>query len=497
MFKEGLRRKVASYSSISAANIQTLRSKWRKVVTGDEKKRIRDMLIETQSKSEYVKLFDKLAFTLGVLNIGACQYFLLNLPGWFYIWYSVVLPLMMIARYFYFKMMNWEYFMLDFCYFTNLCILVDILFLRWNWLSNVCFIYSFGPLLMAIVVWRNSLVFHDLDKLVSIYIHMLPSMVSYVGRFHGHNYCSLSLPYLSSFIGNIGYSQNMFDKCVVSTPLVSTSPITYIDLLLATVGYLLWQAAYFIKTEVVDKSKLDSRPEKITSLRWLSKDLKNPLVYQIVQFSRRLGVYGRYEEPDPSTVKTKLVFVASQFLYTTSTFLLSYLVKNSSIASLFLIGTIYTFAVFYGASFYIEVFSTRYQWQFKPASATTATTIATTADIIGGTVVPETSTVSDFPKDIMTPTSTEFVQSSSQSHDQLQVEASDNIETILALASPSSNDGVNSNGSVSSDDMRASRNKFKATDYDEYFTPTDETLSDPPIIQLKNSVSMQALLWPD
>jgi hypothetical protein len=499
MFHEGIRRKVASYSHAANVPVQALRSKWRKVITGDEKKRIRDMLKESQGKSEYVKLFDKIAFTLGVLNIGACQYFLLNLPGWFHVWYEVVLPLMMIARYFYFKMMNWEYFMLDFCYFTNVCILVNLLFLRnWNWLSNICFIYSFGPLLMAIVVWRNSVVFHDLDKLVSIYIHMLPSMVSYVGRFHGHNSCPLSLFSFLSFT-----QPSVVNECTVSTPLVHTSPITVSDLFLATLGYLLWQVAYFIKTEIVDKSKLDNRPEKITSLRWLSKDLKNPLVYQIVLFARRLGVYARNEEPDPSTVKTKLVFMSSQFLYTTSTFLLSFLVKNSATTSLFLIGIIYTIAVYYGASFYIEVFSTRYQWQFKPSDTSTASNTEQVRSRSGSASKSSSSNKGavGIPEEII-----------QNSIDTLPGEEIVNnsyyvpTEDTLTLACPFSNDGVFTSSSVNSDDMninqRTKNSKFKATDYDDYFTPTtdDNTLSGPPLTnggRLQSSVSMQALLWPD
>lgn len=460
MFREEIRRKVASYSS--AANVQALRSKWRKVVTGDEKKRVRDMLMESQGKSEYVKLFDKLAFTVGVLNIGACQYFLLNLPGWFHVWYCVVLPLMTTARYFYFKMMNWEYFMLDFCYFTNLCILVDLLFLRWNWLSNICFIYSFGPLLMAIVLWRNSLVFHDFDKLMSIYIHMLPSMVSYVGRFHGHNYCTWSLPPL----------YQAANQCVMSTPLIKDSSITYVDFFLATVGYLLWQAAYFIKTEVLDKSKLDSRPEKLTSLRWLSKDLKNPFVFQIVQMARRLGVYGRHEEPDSTTVKTKLVFVTSQFLYTTSTFLLSYLVKDSAMASLLLIGVIYTVAVYYGASFYIEVFSTRYQWKFKSTTDNAATTAAAAATVSATPeVVHEDAVTPEVQPLMMVP-----------------------MESESASSTITSGTGLAAEPHVSS-----IRTNFKAADYEGYFTPSDfDTLSDPPTTGgLPPSESTQALLWPE
>jgi hypothetical protein len=58
-----------------------LKRKWRKIVTGDEEKKVRVHLKETQKTPDFIKLFDKISFTVGVLNIVSCQYFLLNLPG--------------------------------------------------------------------------------------------------------------------------------------------------------------------------------------------------------------------------------------------------------------------------------------------------------------------------------------------------------------------------------------------------------------------------------
>lgn len=38
----------------------------------------------------------------------------------------------------------------------------------------VCVIGSNGPLAGAIVMWKNSLVFHDIDKMISLFIHIYP-----------------------------------------------------------------------------------------------------------------------------------------------------------------------------------------------------------------------------------------------------------------------------------------------------------------------------------
>jgi len=40
--------------------------------------------------------------------------------------------------------------------------------------TYTCILSSQGPLLTAIVVWGNSLVFHDIDKLTSVFIHIYP-----------------------------------------------------------------------------------------------------------------------------------------------------------------------------------------------------------------------------------------------------------------------------------------------------------------------------------
>lgn len=37
------------------------------------------------------------------------------------------------------------------------------------------------------MAWRNSLVFHSLDKVTSVYIHILPALLTYVWRWMPEN----------------------------------------------------------------------------------------------------------------------------------------------------------------------------------------------------------------------------------------------------------------------------------------------------------------------
>eukprot|EP01041_Mallomonas_annulata_P010786 gene10786-22515_t len=211
-----------------------MRAKWRKVVTGSENTRIRDHLIEHQEEPQYVKFFDKVAFTLGVLNIVICQFFLLNRPEYFWLWYSTAIPILMLAR--------------------------SPLFFK------LCFTFANGPVTWAIVVWRSSLVFHENDKMTSVYIHILPGMLFYTLRWH--------------------VGQNSHESYKIH------------DFFIALLGYLIWQLFYFIKTEIIDKEKLDKNPNLQTSLRHLSTDVKNYSANKTLKLCRKLGIMKENEKFD-------------------------------------------------------------------------------------------------------------------------------------------------------------------------------------------------------
>ena len=117
------RRKFADI--LDHASTQIMR-KWRKIITGNETKKIRDHVREVP---EYVKLGDKIAFTLGLCNILACEYFLVKQPEHFWIWYSAVLPILLLTRIAYFFQKSYHYFLIDFCYFVIFCSFVNMIFL--------------------------------------------------------------------------------------------------------------------------------------------------------------------------------------------------------------------------------------------------------------------------------------------------------------------------------------------------------------------------------
>lgn len=82
-----------------------------------------------------------------------------------------------------YKKKSYHYFLFDLCYAINLLCLVYLWILPSSTtLFTIVFGLSLGSLGTAIATWRNSLVFHSLDKVISLAIHFLPPYVMTVIR---------------------------------------------------------------------------------------------------------------------------------------------------------------------------------------------------------------------------------------------------------------------------------------------------------------------------
>jgi len=138
---------------------------------------------------------------------------------------SLVIPLY-IARYFLYHAENTHYFLIDFCYVVNLLLLFNLHYYpNSRVLFKVAFALANGPVPVAIIAWRNSLVFHSLDKVTSVVIHLLPCFVTFCMRWYPEETTAGELIPPSS-AGLVDLVVNPF--CV----------------------YMYWQIAYFLKTQV-------------------------------------------------------------------------------------------------------------------------------------------------------------------------------------------------------------------------------------------------------
>ena len=112
-------------------------------------------------------------------------YQLSHLPfRWIHVAYTVQAAYYLPLRVYMYKKRTWHYFLFDLCYYTNV---LDLIFI-WAAPSSpalfvACYCISMGSLASAIITWRNSLVFHDWDKVTSLFIHIYPPLVFSVIRY--------------------------------------------------------------------------------------------------------------------------------------------------------------------------------------------------------------------------------------------------------------------------------------------------------------------------
>ncbi|KAL6519198.1 hypothetical protein OROGR_018518 [Orobanche gracilis] len=171
---------------------------------------------------EHERFINKVTHLLGVLGFGGFCFIFGARPQdvryLYCLFYVIFVPL----RWMYYRYKKWHYYLLDFCYYANTIFLIMLLCYPKNEkLFMVCFSFaelhdnsyyfnsspyhdiihasgktyddggcgifiSFllreehpGPLAWALIVWRCSLVFNSMDKIVSVFIHLLPVMTSY------------------------------------------------------------------------------------------------------------------------------------------------------------------------------------------------------------------------------------------------------------------------------------------------------------------------------
>ena len=121
---------------------------------------------------------DKLSFTFGVLVVCCVELVVLWYPVHLPEFYTILSSALVAARYVRYKRLKRQLFLIDFCYFFNTSLMLQMIVAPSNRLwFEVNYIAAMGPVCSAIYLNRNSLVFHDLDKLTGFLIHILPAVV--------------------------------------------------------------------------------------------------------------------------------------------------------------------------------------------------------------------------------------------------------------------------------------------------------------------------------
>jgi len=158
----------------------------RRLPTPDEqlekyRKRMRtsvDRLGAQWNDTKAVTLREKVSFIAGSLNIFISGYLIGAYPHNFYLWYTAQLLYFMPIRYYTYQKRGYHYFLVDLCYFVNLLLMISIWFFPESkrlFISTYCLAY--GNNAVAIAMWRNSMVYHSLDKVTRSVVFGPPRMV--------------------------------------------------------------------------------------------------------------------------------------------------------------------------------------------------------------------------------------------------------------------------------------------------------------------------------
>lgn len=176
MQRERVRRQRQKLRSVSGLAKHRVVDEWRKrVPTADEqlekyRHRMRDSvdrLTKHWDKIATVTLREKISFIAGVMNIFISGYLIGAYPEYFYWWYTAQLVYFMPIRIYTYHRRGYHYFLADLCYFVNFLSMLSIwVFPKSKRLLIGTYCLAYGNNAVAIAMWRNSLVFHSMDKVV-------------------------------------------------------------------------------------------------------------------------------------------------------------------------------------------------------------------------------------------------------------------------------------------------------------------------------------------
>ncbi|KAK5171782.1 uncharacterized protein LTR77_003418 [Saxophila tyrrhenica] len=342
---EKLRRQRAKLASraISGKNIV---GEWRKKVPAPEEqldkyqKRMRDTVDRVNKRwnaAKTVTMKEKISFVTAVLNIFISGYLIGGWPEYFHYWYTVQLAYFMPIRWYNYHKIGFHYFLADLCYFVNLLMILSIWFFPQSkrlFISTYCL--AMGNNAVAIAMWRNSLVFHSLDKVTSLFIHIMPCATLHV-------LVHLLTPAQQATTFPAIYS-------IKFSPPSAPEHYTLTDMIIwATAPYALWQLSYHTLITVRKRSKIAAgRP---TSFTWLRKSYSGNFLGKLV-----LSLPDSAQEP---------AFMGIQYSYAMLTMLPCPLWFWYRWASAGFLMVVFTWAGWNGATYYIDVFGRRMEKELE------------------------------------------------------------------------------------------------------------------------------------
>ncbi|KAI8901703.1 hypothetical protein BC833DRAFT_521882, partial [Globomyces pollinis-pini] len=293
------------------------------------------------NQQQTVLLRDKFTFVLGVSYIWLTTLMLSRYPDWFPLYYLVTILPLTTVRWFYYRALKWHFFLADLCYIVNGLLIVFLFYMPDSKpLFFALFGLANGPVGWAIYMWRNAMVFHSLDKITSIAIHITPAITMYTVRW-----MALSRPETNT--SSFQYPRFSYNASAISDETISCG---FLEGLFYTFSlYVLWQIVYYYWILVRNARKVFYE-NYLTSYTWLFADIiekkKNKHLVKLFD-----SFHSKYHP---------MLFIILNFLFAVITVLPTFIFYNYFWVHTLFIFFLVTMSITNGADYYIEVFSKRY-----------------------------------------------------------------------------------------------------------------------------------------
>ncbi len=288
--------------------------------------------------TKVITMREKVSFICGVLNIFVTGYLIGGWPQYMHLWYSVQILYFMPIRFYTYHKRGYHYFIADLCYFVNLLLILSLwVFPRSKRLFVSCYCLAFGNNAIAIVMWRNSLVFHSFDKVTSLFIHVMPCATLH---------CIVHLL-------DADFQQVHFPAVYAIKHAAPGTAGAYVNvwsmLAWSSIPYAVWQLSYYFFITVQRREKIAAgRP---TSFTWLRRSYSKTWIGKIV-----LAL--------PSSLQ-ETAFMLIQYAYAVLTMLPCPIWFSYRWASATFLMGVFTWSIYNGATFYIDVFGKRFQKELE------------------------------------------------------------------------------------------------------------------------------------
>ncbi|KIK65344.1 hypothetical protein GYMLUDRAFT_159797 [Collybiopsis luxurians FD-317 M1] len=285
-------------------------------------------LASSWQSAKVVRTREKISFFFGVMSLLFSALMFGLAPQWVHIAYTVQGLYLLPLRFFLYKKRAWHYFLFDLCYYATILNFMYIWVFPGSpalWIS--CYLLSHGSLASAVITWRNSLVFHDQDKVTSLFIHI---------------YAPFSFTVIRHYYPN---ADERF-PAVREVPHLNT----LYSLVLSGGIYLIWQLLYW-KFVLVDRREKIESGQRTTSMSWM--------------LNNKRGVIGQALCRIPANTRIP-AFMFGQLIYSVVTELPAvFLLYDSPFWSGAFLIFIFAVSVWNGGGFYIEVFGRKFERELE------------------------------------------------------------------------------------------------------------------------------------